>query len=218
MQMARADWGLMRIGILGAGGHAKVVADAIQAAGRHYVAGFFDDDPLRHGKVCFGFPVLGAIDAWRSHSIDSLVVGIGDNRKRKLQYNRLIAAGANLTTVVHPATTIGRGVELGSGTVVFAGVVVNCDTIVGPNNILNTSCSVDHDCVTGGHSHIAPGANLAGQVRLGEGVFIGLGAKLIPGIVVEDWAIVGAGAVVIRDVAKDSKVAGVPARIIKGGG
>jgi len=204
----------MRIGILGAGGHAKVVADAILAAGKYHVTGFFDDDPLRHGKVCFGFPVLGPIDAWRSHSIDSLVVVIGDNRKRKLQYDRLIAAGASLATVIHPAATIGKGVEFGSGTVVFAGVVVNCDTIVGPNSILNTSCSVDHDCVTGGHTHIAPGANLAGQVRLGEGVFVGIGAKLIPGIAVDDWAIIGAGAVVIRDVAKDSKVAGVPARNI----
>jgi sugar O-acyltransferase (sialic acid O-acetyltransferase NeuD family) len=208
----------MRIGILGAGGHAKVVADAILAAGKHHVAGFFDDDPLRLGKVCFGFPVLGPIDAWRGHSIDSLVVGIGDNQKRKLQYDRLIEAGATLTTVVHPAATIGRGVEFGSGTVVFAGVVVNCDTIVGPNNILNTSCLVDHDCVIGGHTHIAPGAKLAGQVRLGEGVFVGLGAKVTPSIVVGDWAIIGAGAVVIRDVAKDSKVAGVPARNIKRGG
>jgi sugar O-acyltransferase (sialic acid O-acetyltransferase NeuD family) len=205
----------MRIGILGAGGHAKVVADAILAAGRHHVAGFFDDDPLRHGKVRFGLPVLGPIDAWRNQSIDSLVVGIGDNRNRKLHYDRLIAAGANLTTGVHPAATIGKGVELGSGTVVFAGVVVNCDTIVGPNNILNTGCSVDHDCSTGGHTHIAPGANLAGQVQLGEGVFVGLGAKLIPGVVVEDWAIVGAGAVVIRNVTKESKVVGVPARTIK---
>jgi sugar O-acyltransferase (sialic acid O-acetyltransferase NeuD family) len=208
----------MRIGILGAGGHAKVVADAILADGTHHLAGFFDDDPRRQGRTCFGVPVLGPIDAWRNHSIDGLVIGIGDNLNRKLQYDRLTAAGAHLITVVHPTATLGRGVTLGSGTVAFAGVVVNCDTAVGPNNILNTSCLVDHDCITGAHTHVAPGANLAGQVRLGEGVFVGLGAKLIPGLVVEDWSIVGAGAVVIRDITNNSKVAGVPARIIKGGG
>jgi sugar O-acyltransferase (sialic acid O-acetyltransferase NeuD family) len=206
----------MKIGIIGAGGHAKVVADAILTAGHHSIAGFFDTDPSRSEGTFFGYPLLGPIDNWESHSIDNFIVGIGDNLKRKRQFDRLKSAGAKLATIVHPRATIAKGVTLGDGTVVLANVVVNCDTHIGSNTILNTSCTVDHDCVIGAHAHLAPGVNLAGQVQLGEGVFAGVGAKIIPKISVGGWAIIASGAVVIRDIEDGAKVVGVPARKLGG--
>jgi sugar O-acyltransferase (sialic acid O-acetyltransferase NeuD family) len=201
----------MKIAIIGAGGHAKVVADAILAAGGHQLIGFFDDDPLRAGEF-FGHPVLGPVEAWQNHTIDGFIIGIGDNLMRKRRFDQLNSAGAELATIVHPRAIVARGVTLGAGAVALANVVINCDTHIGPNSILNTSCTVDHDCVIGPHTHLAPGVNLAGQVRLGEGVLAGIGAKIIPRVSVGDWATIGAGAVVIRDVEADAKVVGLPAR------
>jgi sugar O-acyltransferase (sialic acid O-acetyltransferase NeuD family) len=206
----------MKIGIIGAGGHAKVVADAILAGAHHSITGFFDDDPSRLHSTFFGYPLLGPIDNWERYATDNFVVGIGDNLRRKRHFERLKSAGATLTTVVHPRASIASGVMLGDGCVVLANVVVNCDTHIGSNTILNTSCTVDHDCAIGAHSHLAPGVNLAGQVQLGEGVFAGVGAKIIPEISVGSWAIVGAGAVVIRDVEDGAAMVGVPARKIRG--
>jgi sugar O-acyltransferase (sialic acid O-acetyltransferase NeuD family) len=205
--------GFMRIAVIGAGGHAKVVADAVLAAGSR-VVGFFDDDPSLQGDTRLGHPILGLTDAWQSAAASHFVIGIGDNLRRRQQFDKLNRGGAKFATVVHPMATIGKGVTLGPGTVILANVVVNCDTQIGPNSILNTSCTVDHDCVVGAHCHIAPGCNLAGGVRLGEGAFVGIGTKMIPGVCVGDWAIVGAGSVVIRDVKDAGKVAGVPARYL----
>jgi sugar O-acyltransferase (sialic acid O-acetyltransferase NeuD family) len=204
---------LMKIAIIGAGGHAKVVADAILAAGGRQLVGFFDDDPLRAGEY-LGHPVLGRIETWRHHAIDSFVIGIGDNLMRKRHFEDLASAGAEFATVVHPRAVIGGGVTLGAGTVVLANAAVNSGTLIGANSILNTACTVDHECTIGAHVHFAPGVNLAGEVRIGEGVFAGIGAKIIPRISVGDWASIGAGAVVIRDVPAGAKVAGIPAKTL----
>ena len=204
----------MQIAIIGAGGHAKVVADAVLAGDQYRIFGFFDDDASLWRNEILGLPIVGPIDSWRSHSIDAFVVGIGDNADRRKMFDRLKSAGANFATVIHPRATIARGVVLGEGTVVFANAVVNSGTTIGVDSILNTSCTVDHDCIVGIHTHLAPGVNITGEVHIGEGVFAGTGAKIIPRTRIGDWAIIGAGSVVIRDVQKATKVAGVPARML----
>lgn len=199
---------------MGAGGHAKVIADAILAGGHQNIFGFFDDDDSLWKSEIFGFPVLGPIQSWQNHSIDACVIGIGRNAARRKLYEQLKAAGAKFATVLHPRAVVGRGTTIGDGVVVFANAVINVDTTIGVNCILNTACSVDHDCSVGAHSHLAPGVVAAGEVRIGEEVFIGAGAKIIPQIRVGDRSVVGAGAVVIRDVAAATTVVGVPARAI----
>ncbi|MCL4360225.1 acyltransferase [Patescibacteria group bacterium] len=52
-------------------------------------------------------------------------------------------------------------------------------------------------------------------VVIGDGSYIGTGAILLPGVRIGNMSIVGAGAVVTRDVAERTVVAGVPARRIK---
>jgi len=204
----------MRIAIIGAGGHAKVIADAILAVGRCQIFGFFDDDTSLWRNEILGFPVMGPIDSWRSHSMDAFVIGIGDNANRKRMFDQLKTAGATFATIAHPRAVLGRGVALGEGTVVLANVVVNSDTTIGPDSILNTSCTVDHDCIVGAHAHLSPGVNIAGEVRIGEGVFAGTGANVIPRVRIGDWAIIGAGAVVIADIEEAATAVGVPARTI----
>jgi acetyltransferase EpsM len=81
--------------------------------------------------------------------------------------------------------------------------------------ILNTSCSVDHDCVVEDFAHLAPGVRLAGNVHVGEGALLGVGSCVIPGVRIGRWATVGAGAAVIEDVPDYATVVGVPARVIK---
>ncbi len=204
----------MRVAIIGAGGHSKVIADAILAADCDRIFGFFDDSPSLWRNTLLGFSVIGPIAGWQHHSIDAFVLGIGDNAARKKVFDELRSLGAKFTCVVHPRATLGRGVTLGEGTVVFANVVVNSDTQIGPDCILNTACTLDHDSIVAAHAHLAPGVNAAGEVRIGEGAFVGIGARVIPRMSIGDWAIVGAGAVVTSNVKAAAKVAGIPAKAI----
>ncbi len=200
------------VAIAGAGGHAKVVGDALLAAGQAELVGFLDDDPHRHGATILGYPVLGPIADWARFGIDGVVVAVGDNRRRKALFDMLEAAGATLVSVLHPRCVLARCVSVGRGTVAFANVVVNADSVVGHDAILNTGCSVDHDGEIAPHAHLAPGVRLAGGVRIGEGAFLGIGAVALPGVAVGAWATVGAGAVVTGDVRPGATVVGVPAR------
>jgi sugar O-acyltransferase (sialic acid O-acetyltransferase NeuD family) len=207
----------MKMVIAGAGGHAKVVCDAILASGTPEtdIVGFADDNPELAGRMVLGFPVLPGIDSLGLVGSASLAMGVGDNAARRRLFDRARALGYTLVTVVHPEAVIGRGCRIGSGTVVLANVVVNTDTEIGDNVILNTACSVDHDCVVGAHSHVAPGATLAGGVRIGEETLLGIGCTVIPGLSIGARCVIGAGAVLLTNLDAGCVAVGVPARVIK---
>lgn len=202
--------------VIGAGGHGRVVADALRAAGRN-VLGFLDPKPGRQGTLVDGFPVLGDDDQLQNYRTDSirLANGIGSvegTDARRRIYERLTAAGFQFETVQHPTAIIARTVELSAGAQVMAGVVLQPGVVVGEDSIINTGALVDHDCIIGAHCHIAPGAVLSGSVKVGEGSHIGTAASVIQDIRIGPHAMIAAGAVVIDDVRAGALVSGIPAR------
>lgn len=207
----------MKIIILGAGGHAQVVADILlrmREAGRDVEpVGYLDDNPSLHGKDFLGIRVLGASDMLPAINHDAVVVALGDNTLRKKVFTKLEALGEDFVTAVHPCAVVSPGVSLGRGCMICAGVVVNTGTRIGDNTILNTNASVDHHNDIGDHAHIAPGVTLGGEVIVGDGVLIGIGATVMPRITVKAKSVAGAGAVVCGDIPAGVLVTGVPAKI-----
>lgn len=202
----------MKLAILGASGHGKVVADTAECCGWQSVE-FFDDawPGLQENGL---WSVVGDTAALmgRLADFDGVLVAIGNNRIRHGKLLELQAAGAHLATLIHPAATVSRYAAIGEGTVVFAGAVVNADTRVNLGGILNTGCSIDHDCVLGDAVHISPGARLAGGVHVGDLSWIGIGASVRQLIRIGPRVMVGAGSVVVSDIPNDVTVAGVPAK------
>jgi sugar O-acyltransferase (sialic acid O-acetyltransferase NeuD family) len=207
---------MRRIVIVGAGGHAQVVADILLRAHDFGVddvpVAFVDADASLWGQRFLGLPVLGDEGELERTEHEAVIVGIGDNRIRARVFERLREAGRNVARAVHPHAVLAPDVEVGAGVVICAGVVVNTGSKLGDNSILNTGCTVDHHNLIGRHAHVAPGVHLAGAVQVGEGAFLGIGSCVIPGRSVGEWAMVGAGAAVVRDVAARTTVVGVPAR------
>ena len=205
----------MKVLIVGAGGHARVVADALisrnQLGEKFEVVGFLDDDEDLHNREQLGARIVGRISEIDKFEHEAVVIGIGDNLTRQKLYLELKERGENLITVIHPHATLAENVVVGDGTVIFAGVVINSDARIGSNVIINTAATVDHDSVVNSHAHICPGVHLGGGVIVGEGAFVGIGSAVIQNRTIGDWAVVGAEAAVIRDVPAFKTVVGVPA-------
>lgn len=198
--------------IVGAGGHAKVVADILHAQGDH-VLGYLDDEVSLHGQERLGFPILGSIDCYRDFNPNGLIIGVGSNSARFEIVKRLDAVPRGLwVNAIHPQAVIAPSVQLGIGIVVAAGVVINPDAVIGDHAIINTGATVDHDCAIGRFVHIAPGVNLAGNVQIDDECLIGIGSDAIPGCHIGAKAVVGAGSVVISDIPAGVTAKGVPAR------
>jgi sugar O-acyltransferase (sialic acid O-acetyltransferase NeuD family) len=198
--------------VLGAGGHAKVVVATLEAAG-HRVAAVLDDDPRLWGTTVLGTPVSGPIDTIARCGRCRAIVAVGDNAVRRRIAQRM--PRVEWVTVVHPAATVHPSVVLGPGTVVCAGAVIQPEARVGAHAIVNTSASVDHDSVLGDFVHTAPGARLAGQVTVGAGTLVGIGASALPGVSIGAESVVGAGSVVVRDLPDHVVAVGAPARITR---
>jgi sugar O-acyltransferase (sialic acid O-acetyltransferase NeuD family) len=202
--------------VIGAGGHASVVIDAIEKGGRYRVAGLIDDGIDEPGGEVFDYPLLGGEEALSQPGLPRrAVVAIGAPQARQRWLLRLEALGFDLPTIVHPFAQVGRGVQLGAGTVLLAGAIVNPSTRVGRGVIINTAASVDHDCEIGDFVHIAPGARIAGGVCIGSRAHVGIGACVIQCVTIGADAVIGAGAAVVSSVSADVTAVGVPARPIR---
>lgn len=199
------------IAVIGAGGHAKVVIATLQAAGYESIV-VFDDDPAKWGSRLLGSPVAGPVSEVREQEIESGIIAIGSNSKRKKIVSTVSLEWVRL---VHPTASTHPSVALGAGTVVLAGAVIQPDTVVGAHVIINTGAVLDHDCRLGDFVHIAPSVSLCGGVRIGEGTLVGVGASAIPGIRVGCWSTVGAGAAVVGDLPDRTLAIGVPARPVQ---
>jgi sugar O-acyltransferase (sialic acid O-acetyltransferase NeuD family) len=207
--------------IIGASGHAKVIIDAVEREARLRIAGVIDPK-LAPGEFFLGYPRLGESDQdipalVRERGILSGIVAIGDNWQRHTAARRIreLAPGFRLESCIHPASSIGRDVAIGAGTVVLAGAVLNADARVGELCIINTKASLDHDSVMDEGSSLAPGATVGGNTRIGAFSAIGLGANVLHNLSIGAHCVVGAGAAVIDDVDDGHVVVGVPARSVR---
>lgn len=198
--------------VLGAGGHAKVVADIIVSGGAA-VTGFLDDDAQTWNTLRLGIRVLGSIDSHKLYAPAALAMGIGSCLARQHIVQRLSHVSSLVWyNAIHPTAVVAASVRMGHGIVIAAGGIINPDATLGNFAIVNTGATVDHDCLVGDYAHLAPGTHLSGGVRVGEGVLIGVGASVAPGCSIGDWSVIGAGAAVVRDIPAHVTAKGVPAR------
>lgn len=200
----------------GPGSLPRIIAEAAAAAGAP-LAGYLDAEPTPQPPTT---PIERLGDAARLEdpgflTAYDLVLGVQGPGRRPLA-EAILARGGRLPVLAHPAATVSTSARIGDGTILSAGVIVQSDARIGRLCVLNTACTIDHDNVLGDGVSIAPGVHTAGGVSIGDGAFVGLGAVIINGVTVGRRAtVVGAGAVVTRDVPEGATVVGNPARVLE---
>lgn len=199
----------MKLIIIGASGHGKVVADIADKCGYQEIL-FLDDD--RNIKDCIGYPVVGVIADVEQYREYEVIVAIGNPYIRENMQSMLEKKRFKVATLIHPNAVVAKDVSIGAGTVVMAGTVINPSCKIGKGCIINTSASVDHDNVLGDYVHVSVGSHLAGNVSVGAYTWVGAGAVISNNISVRGNCMIGAGAVVVRDIDQTGTYVGMPAK------
>ena len=208
---------LPRIVVLGTGGHAKVVLEILEAAGRFSVLGVVSGDPEAPASVG-GYPFLGdfsVLPRLRDDGVEHAAVGVGgwtDNAFRKRVFTLAISAGFQLPPVVHPTAVVPPNVALGAGCVVGSGALLMTEVSIGRNAIVSSGTLIGHETVVGDHALISGGAKVGARVEVRAGAVVAFGATVVSRLVVGENAVVAAGAVAVRDVAAGTRVFGLPAQ------
>lgn len=198
--------------LIGAGGHAKSVADSIDKS-EYELCGFLDSNKK---GTHLGLPILGAqIEDIPDYEKYSYFISIGDVGYRKLWFERLRGQGLNIINIIDPSAIISNSVKMGIGNFVGKMAIINADAEIGDNNVINTKALIEHECKVGDHNHLSTNSVINGNVIVENGVFMGSSSVCNGQVRIGSNVIIGSGSVIIADVPENVTVVGVPARVIK---
>lgn len=198
--------------LIGAGGHAKSVADSIDTL-EYKLYGFIDGNKK---GTHLGLTIFGTqLEDIPNYEECSYFVSIGDVRYRKLWFDRIRERGLNIINIIDSSAIISSSVKMGIGNFVGKMVVVNADAEIGNNNVINTKALIEHECKVGNHSHLSTNSVINGNVIVEDNVFMGSSSVCNGQLKIGHDAVIGSGSVIIKDVPAKVTVVGVPARVIK---
>jgi len=209
---------MKKIVIIGAGGFGREVAWLIERINKieptWELIGFVDDRADLLGTIVGGYSVLGNCD-WLNDQKDELyaVCAIGSSKARKEVIHKL--KGVLFATLVDPKADMSHRIKMGEGCIICSNTIMTVDITVGSHVLINIDCTISHDVILEDFVSISPSVNISGQVVLEECVEMGVGSQIIQGLKIGKGTIVGAGAVVIKDLPRECTAVGVPAKPIK---
>ncbi|WP_417237037.1 acetyltransferase [Bizionia paragorgiae] len=206
--------------IIGAKGFAKEVLQILHENNELDNLAFYDDVNKNIGAHLYDkFPILkNKLEAEKYfREIDNrFTIGIGNPVMRTKMYEDFSKIGGVFASTISKNVVIGDyGNILEDGCNVMPNVVITNDVIIRAGVIVNQLSSIGHDTIIGAFTEICPNVSISGNCKLGNEVFVGTGAIILPNIKIGDRVTIGAGAVVTQNLPDNCVAVGVPAKIIK---
>ena len=207
--------------IFGASGFGREVAWLVErinkVAPTWNLLGFMDDNEAIHGTEINGYRVLGGTAAVGNYPDAYFVCAVGASKVREKIIGNLKMINPNIRfgTVIDPSVEMSDLVTIGEGTIICAHTIITVNITIGSHVIINLDCTIGHDAILHDFVTLYPSVNVSGITDIGHAVELGTGMQIIQGKTVGDYSIVGAGAVVVKDIPPKCTAVGSPAKPIK---
>ena len=205
--------------LVGGGGHCKSVLDAALSMDE------FDEIVITDASIAVGTKIMGCkvvgsddvLPQLRNQGFEYAFVSVGSiktTQVRHLIVQRLLGMGFLFPVILDPSAIVSRYANIDEGTFIGKRAVINAGVSVGKHCIVNTGAILEHDCFVGDYSHVSVGAILCGGCLVEHDCFIGAGSTVIQEVNIGANVVVGAGAMVNRDLSNMSLAVGVPAKSV----
>jgi sugar O-acyltransferase (sialic acid O-acetyltransferase NeuD family) len=199
--------------LVGGGGHCKSVIEVAESTG-YNIKGILDL-PENVGREVLGYSIIGSDDQIINFVNEAhFIVTVGhikDTTLRIRLHQKIEDAGGVLATIVASTAHVSKYARIGEGTVIMHNAIINADATIGRGCIINTFANVEHDAQVGDYCHISTGAMVNGNCIVGSETFLGSQSVMVNGIEIADGCVVGAGAMVRKNINQKGVYSGNPA-------
>jgi acetyltransferase EpsM len=201
---------MKKLAIFGTGGAGRGVAEWARECGFKDINLTVDDEFFTNSRIN-GFHTI----PFSQIAIEEFIwlVAVADSSLREVVVKK-IENRAEFATLIHPTAIVQSTSQIGEGVVVGPGVVIANQVKLGRHVFANTQSYIGHDGVIGDYVTISPCAAVLGNCKIESHVFLGANSSIKEGTTISSGAIVGMGAVVVKNLSKGVYV-GNPAREIK---
>lgn len=212
---------MKKLYIIGAGGFGREVAWLVERMNNQNqtwdLQGFVDDNESIHGTLEDEYKVLGGCDLLEKIQEDVwCVCAVGSAKIRKKIIDKVSNfKNVHFATLIDPSVLCSKRIKIGEGSILCAGTILTVDITIGNHVIINLDCTVGHDVKMSDYITLYPSVNVSGNTTIGKFVELGTGAQIIQGKTIIDNTIIGAGAVVVKDINESGTYVGSPAKRIK---
>lgn len=176
------------------------------------IIGFLDDKSDALNGFSGYPPIISSVEKFTPSDYDVFICALGDVGYKRKYVDILLSKGGRFINLIHPTAYISSNSKLGNGCIVGAYTRISCDVIIGDFNTFQPFCAIGHDVVVGNYNHFNTYSFLGGGVRIGDLVTLHTGSIIHPKKIIGNSSIVGAGAVVLRNIQNQTTVYGNPAK------
>ena len=216
-----------KIILIGSGGCMREIVWQIQELNKLIptwkIEGYIDVAAPENGQgIMVGMekiPYLGT-DEWLQHynKACNVAICVGNLYLRKEIAQKLLCnTNLSFPNIILNNVVICEDVKLGMGCILCSGTKISTHVEIGSFAFINMESMICHDGMIGDYVTLSPDVKIAGNVCIYNNCEIGMGAKIKQGITIGEDSIIGAGAVVVKDIESKTVAVGVPAQPIRRG-
>lgn len=206
--------------IIGAGGFGREIVWLVERINQREatwnIKGFVDDNTSLQGYAKDGYPIVGGTDYLLNQQKEIWIAcAVGSAKVRKSIIEKLqVNPNIRFATVIDPSVILSDRIKIGEGTIICAGTILTVDITIGNHVIINLDCTLGHDDVIEDFVTIYPSVNVSGNALVETCAELGTGMQIIKGKKIGKESILGARAVVVKDIPEKCTAVGSSAKVL----